>query len=66
MAEGEPESPATLPSKLREYEARLIRQALREAGGNQGVAARKLGVPLRTLVYKLRRLRIRASDTDVP
>jgi two-component system, NtrC family, response regulator AtoC len=39
---------------VRSYEMQLLREALSSAGGNQTKAAELLGMPLRTLVYKLR------------
>ena len=41
------------------YEAELIVQALRDAGWNQTAAAQALGMPLRTLVYKIKVLGIK-------
>jgi two-component system, NtrC family, response regulator AtoC len=43
-------------------EAQVVGDALLRANWNQRVAARQLGLPLRTLVYKIRRLRIRRPD----
>ncbi|WP_437807002.1 sigma 54-interacting transcriptional regulator [Sorangium sp. So ce1078] len=48
-----------LKARLQRCEAELIVQALRKAGGNQTEAARALGMPLRTLVYKLKALGIK-------
>ncbi len=39
---------------VRRYEARLILQALHKHAGNQTDAARTLGLPLRTLVHKIK------------
>jgi DNA-binding NtrC family response regulator len=39
---------------VREYETRLIRDALLRAGGNKTEAARLLKMPLRTLANKIR------------
>ena len=39
---------------VRRYEARLILQALHKHNGNQTEAAKTLGLPLRTLVHKIR------------
>ena len=39
---------------VRRYEAKLILAALHKANGNQTEAARALGLPLRTLVHKIR------------
>ena len=54
--------PGFFQAKLREYEARLIREALQRAHGNQARAARMLGVPPTTLASQLRRLGIQARD----
>ncbi|WP_437979970.1 sigma 54-interacting transcriptional regulator [Sorangium sp. So ce117] len=43
-----------LKTRLQRCEAELIVEALRKASGNQTEAARALGMPLRTLVYKLK------------
>ncbi|HUJ61505.1 MAG TPA: sigma 54-interacting transcriptional regulator [Kofleriaceae bacterium] len=40
--------------RVRRYEASLIVQALHRANGNQTEAAKALGLPLRTLVHKMR------------
>jgi DNA-binding NtrC family response regulator len=54
---------SNLPLKdaVERVEQRLIRLRLRDAGGNQAEAARRLGVPRRTLSYKIQRYGI---DTD--
>ena len=46
---------------VRSYETQLITEALKAAGGNQTKAAEQLGMPLRTLVYKLRSYGLRPS-----
>lgn len=51
------DAPADLAARVRDFEARAIRDALAAAGGNQRKAAESLQMPLRTLVYKLRGLR---------
>jgi two-component system, NtrC family, response regulator AtoC len=51
-------------SLVRSYEIQLIRAALQSAGGNQTKAAEQLGMPLRTLVYKLRSYGLRQPVTD--
>jgi Nif-specific regulatory protein len=40
--------------RVRNFEVQLIVAALRETGGNQSAAARRLRMPLRTLTHKLR------------
>jgi transcriptional regulator with GAF, ATPase, and Fis domain len=55
-------APSFFQAKLRECEARLIREALQRAQGNQAQAARILGVPPTTLASQLRRLGIQAQE----
>jgi transcriptional regulator with GAF, ATPase, and Fis domain len=54
--------PGFFQAKLREYEARLIREALQRARGNQARAARILGLAPTTLASQLRRLGIEARE----
>ena len=54
--------PGLFQAKLREYEARLIREALQRAQGNQAQAARILGLPPTTLSSQLRRLGIEPGE----
>lgn len=54
--------PGYFQAKLREYEARLIREALQRAHGNQARAAKILGLPPSTLASQLRRLGIEARE----
>lgn len=49
-------------AKVREYEARLIREALQRTQGNQAGAAKILGLPPTTLASQLRRLGIEARE----
>ncbi len=46
---------AVAPGTLREMERHRIREALRDAGGNKKLAARKLGIHRSTLYAKMRR-----------
>jgi transcriptional regulator of aromatic amino acid metabolism len=46
---------ATLPDAVAEAERAAIRAALEASGGNRRVAAKRLGVSLRTLFYKIQR-----------
>ena len=62
LASGQAEIPGFLQAKLREYEVRLIREALQRARGNQARAARILGLPPTTLASQLRRLGIEARE----
>ena len=48
-------APGAAPGTLREMERRRIREALRDAGGNKKLAARKLGIHRSTLYAKMRR-----------
>jgi DNA-binding NtrC family response regulator len=48
-----------LRESLREHEAKLIREALRTAHGNQRRAAALLELPLRTFERKLRNMNLR-------
>ncbi|WP_437284295.1 sigma 54-interacting transcriptional regulator [Sorangium sp. So ce406] len=48
-----------LKARLLRHEAEVIVAALRKAGWNQTEAARALGIPLRTLVHKLKALGIK-------
>ena len=48
-----------LRESLREHEAKLIREALRSAHGNQRRAAALLELPLRTFERKLRNMNLR-------
>ena len=60
----EPASAAAgLPARVAELERDAILGALRECGGNQTRAARKLGVSRRTLIYRMRKYGIRLSRT---
>lgn len=55
----EPSEGDDLKSRLRRFEADQIVSALTLTGGNQTAAAERLGVPLRTLVHKIKSLGIR-------
>jgi DNA-binding NtrC family response regulator len=41
-------------SRVQRFETQLIRSALEESGGNQTRAAKRLGIPLRSLVRKIK------------
>ena len=45
-------------TRIQQYEKKLICAALAETGGNQTQAAKRLRMPLRTLVFKIRSLEI--------
>ena len=56
-ADDERGEPGSFASEIRKHEIRLIEGALARTGGNQKEAARLLGMPLRTLVHKIPRVR---------
>jgi len=61
---GEPAGGAVgLPARVAEVERDAILDALRECGGNQTRAARKLGISRRTLIYRMHKYDIRLSRT---
>ncbi|MEW5848274.1 MAG: sigma 54-interacting transcriptional regulator [Myxococcota bacterium] len=51
---------------VQRYETRLIVQALHATGGNQTLAARRLRMPLRTLVHKIKTLGIKKLGYAAP
>lgn len=63
VSEPDPSVSGGFASLVRAYEMQLIRNALDSAGGNQTRAAEALGMPLRTLVYKLRGYGMRPAAT---
>jgi DNA-binding NtrC family response regulator len=56
------EPDADLRTRVRRYEAQLIIDALRADSGNQTHAARRLQIPLRTLVHRIKLLGIDKRD----
>ena len=50
----EPARGEKLRERVQAYEIELLREALAEAGGNRAEAAKRLGMPLRTLAYKIK------------
>lgn len=54
--------PSLFRARIQAYEARLIREALQQAWGNQAEAARLLELPPPTLASQLRRLGIQAAE----
>ncbi|MGK3960842.1 sigma 54-interacting transcriptional regulator [Sorangium sp. So ce118] len=50
-----------LRSQVARYEAHIILEALNASGGNQKAAAASLGLPLRTLIHKMKSLGIRRA-----
>lgn len=53
-----------LRERLEQIERSLLIDCLRKNAGNQTLAARELGLPRRTLLYRLGRLKIRPRDFD--
>ncbi len=56
------DSTLNLRQRLERVERNLVLDCLRKNGGNQSQAARELGLPRRTLLYRMERLSIRAAD----
>jgi sigma-54-dependent transcriptional regulator len=56
------DSTLNLRERLERIERNLLIDALRSNGGNQSQAARELGLPRRTLLYRLERLGISTSN----
>jgi DNA-binding NtrC family response regulator len=52
---------ASFRERATRFEASMILEALDATGGNQTEAAKRLGLPLRTLVYKLKTLGIKKA-----
>jgi DNA-binding NtrC family response regulator len=57
--DGDPQK--SLPVRVAEYEAQLIRRALESNDWSQSQAARQLHIPVQTLHYKMRKMGIRKS-----
>jgi len=53
-----------LRERLKQIERSLLIDCLHKNAGNQTLAARELGLPRRTLLYRLRRLKIPPRDFD--
>ncbi|ALI01275.1 sigma-54-dependent Fis family transcriptional regulator [Pseudomonas sp. FW306-02-F02-AA] len=58
------ESSLNLRERLEQVERSLLLDCLRKNDGNQTLAARALGLPRRTLLYRLGRLNINMGDFD--
>ncbi|WP_448632031.1 MULTISPECIES: sigma-54 interaction domain-containing protein [Pseudomonas fluorescens group] len=54
----------SLRERMMQIERNLLIDGLREFGGNKARTARELGLPLRTLLYRLERLNIQRGDFD--
>ncbi len=51
-----------LKNRIRELEARMIREALRRAGGNRAEASRRLGISYPSLLTKIRAYRLSEGE----
>lgn len=60
--DGELDSTLNLRERLDRVERNLLVDCLRRTGGNQSQAARELGLPRRTLLYRMERLNISPAD----
>jgi len=60
-AAGGPDAARSLRQAVEDLERRMIREALKEAGGNQSRAAERLGLSERMLRYKLKKYRLKPS-----
>ncbi len=60
----EDNSHLNLRERLEQVERTLLLDCLRKNDGNQTLAARELGLPRRTLLYRLGRLNINLGDFD--
>jgi transcriptional regulator with PAS, ATPase and Fis domain len=58
QAPSKPPAAADVRASVRDFERERITEALQKAGGNRTKAAQILGLPRRTLVYKLSKMRI--------
>jgi sigma-54-dependent transcriptional regulator len=53
-----------LRERLEQVERALLLDCLRKNQGNQSLSARELGLPRRTLLYRLGRLNINLGDVN--
>ncbi|MGK3997196.1 sigma 54-interacting transcriptional regulator [Sorangium sp. So ce1024] len=60
--EDEGQDPAGVRGRVDEYEARILREALEASGWSRKAAAERLGMPVRTLSYRMKRLGLRRPD----
>ena len=60
--DNELDSTLNLRARLERVERNLLIDCLRKNGGNQSQAARELGLPRRTLLYRMERLGVHASN----
>ncbi|MCW1244724.1 sigma 54-interacting transcriptional regulator [Pseudomonas sp. SAICEU22] len=59
------EGRVSLRERMEHIERSLMTDCLRKHSGNQTLTARELGLPLRTLLYRMSRLNIRRKDAEV-
>jgi transcriptional regulator with GAF, ATPase, and Fis domain len=60
--EGEGEDPAGVRGRVNGYEARILREVLEASGWSRKAAAKRLGMPVRTLSYRMKRLGLRRPE----
>jgi len=63
---GAPSESGSMRARMQHYEAQLIVEALRGSHWNQTEAARNLGMPLRTLVHRMKILGIKKLGFSAP
>ena len=57
-------SSLSLRERLEQVERSWVRECLRKNDGNQTLAARELGLPRRTLLYRMERLNVQVGEGD--
>lgn len=57
-------SSLSLRERLEQVERSWVRECLRKNDGNQTLAARELGLPRRTLLYRMERLNVQVGERD--
>ena len=58
------DSPLSLRERLEQVERSWLLDSLRKNDGNQTLAARELGLPRRTLLYRMERLNVQVGERD--
>jgi transcriptional regulator with GAF, ATPase, and Fis domain len=56
------EAPGPMRGKVQGYEANMLREALEAVGWNRNLAAQRLGMPVRTLSYRMKVLGVRKPE----
>ena len=59
------DAPGPVRDKVQGYEARVLREALEAAGWNRNLVANKLGMPVRTLAYRMKVLGIKKARSRI-